>query len=356
MSKSANDSEERAATPRRSRSWVDALLALIARIPGPAWVFFGGVTLFFVVGSAGVRWLDGSQQLGAVDPPVTAYALLTVYGLAAVYYLNETARRSLAAFRPALGTLESEYGELERSLTTMSQPAAVTAIVAGAVVQAVGALTSPVGWGISAHTSILTNVFTVLQQDIFGIFLLIFLFRSIGQLRMIGRIHREATRVNLYDRGPHTAFSRFTLAAAVSVAVPYGLVQAFAAIFAPFSIVEVVLLSLILVASIALFVLPLNGMHRRLVREKVRLASESDQRFESVATRLHEHLRTGDLGDVDSLTTAMSGLMIESDRLKKISTWPWRADTFRGLLSSIALPILLWLITTLLSRVVAGAG
>jgi hypothetical protein len=136
--------------------------------------------------------------------------------------------------------------------------------------------------------------------------------------------------------------------------VPYGLAQTFAGLFSPFSIVDVVLLVLVFAASIVLFVLPLNGMHRRLVREKGRQLSESDQRFEAVAARLHQQINSGTFSDVDALTKAMTGLVVESDRLKKISTWPWRADTVRGLASSIALPVLLWLITTVLSRLAAS--
>jgi hypothetical protein len=93
-------------------------------------------------------------------------------------------------------------------------------------------------------------------------------------------------------------------------------------------------------------------MHRRLVLEKSRLIGESDRRFEAVNERLHIYIDSDQLDRIDDLGKALSALTVEADRLKKISTWPWRADTLRIFLSSIALPIVLWTITTLLSRVI----
>ncbi len=46
----------------------------------------------------------------------------------------------------------------------------------------------------------------------------------------------------------------------------------------------------------------------------------------------------------------MTSLLLERETLKKISTWPWEAETMRGFLSSVGLPILLWFITTYLGR------
>jgi hypothetical protein len=120
------------------------------------------------------------------------------------------------------------------------------------------------------------------------------------------------------------------------------------------SIFEVGLLLSAFLISTALFVLPLNGMHRRLVREKAHQVTESDLRFEALARELHEQVDGRRFEQMDAINKAMASLTIETDKLKKISTWPWRPDTLRGFLSSIALPIVLWIITTLLSRFVVG--
>jgi hypothetical protein len=94
--------------PRHRRtSWVDGLVGLIERVPGPPWVFYACITVFFVAGSTGLRWLDGHEPWDDVDPVRLTYATLTVYGLAVIHYLKRAASRSLTAFRPALGVLYS---------------------------------------------------------------------------------------------------------------------------------------------------------------------------------------------------------------------------------------------------------
>jgi hypothetical protein len=36
------------------------------------------------------------------------------------------------------------------------------------------------------------------------------------------------------------------------------------------------------------------------------------------------------------------------------STWPWRPQTFRGFLSALGLPVLVWLITRFIGRAILG--
>ena len=106
----------------------------------------------------------------------------------------------------------------------------------------------------------------------------------------------------------------------------------------------------VLVVSGAVFVLPLNGMHRRLVREKSRLIQDADGRIERTVRTLHDRVDSGDFSRNAELSSTLTALTIEKENLKKVSTWPWQPDTMRGFLSSIGLPILLWFITRYLGR------
>jgi hypothetical protein len=47
----------------------------------------------------------------------------------------------------------------------------------------------------------------------------------------------------------------------------------------------------------------------------------------------------------------MAGLALEPDRLRHVSTWPWTADTCRGFVSTLGIPLVLWFLTTFLGRV-----
>lgn len=333
-----------------SRSWVDALIAGIERLPGPAWVFYVVVTAFFGIGSVGIRWLDGSVPFPGVDPVPLAFAVASVYPLAIVHLLTRAAQRSLDEFRPALGELEPHYDELRRHLTTMPQWSAVVAAAIGVVLQSIGLLGSDGRWGISADTAMTTTVFTIVGQVAINIFFWVFIFRAARQLSCIVRIHRDATEIHLYDSAPHNAFSRFTLATAVSLTVPYVVLEIFVSFVSAVSILEFAILAFMVAMSIAVFVLPLNGMHRRLVAEKSRQLAVSNRYFELAAAQLHAQVTEGTPEQTERIGTLMTGIALEGDRIRKVSTWPWSAETLRGLVSSVAIPVLLFAITTVLGR------
>jgi hypothetical protein len=346
--------ETRIAPSPRTRSWVDALIALIERIPGPSWLFYLACAVVFGVASVALRWLDGSAQFGTANPVTTAFATGAVYPLAVVHYLNGAGRRSLRDFRPALGALDTRYDDLALSLTRMPQSTAIVALVLGVAAQILGSATSGGTWGITDRTSVGTAVFTVAVQIILDVFFAVFILRAARQLRMIARIHREATNIRLYDRLPHIAFARFTVITAVVVTIPYAIIEVGVGFFGEASLVEIVLLVLSVIFSVALFVVPLTGMHSRLVREKVDQFVQSDRAFEATTTLLHSEVRSGKLEQAESINKVLSSLVIETTHLKAVSTWPWSADTLRGFLSSVALPIVLWLITTAIDQVIPG--
>ena len=91
-------------------------------------------------------------------------------------------------------------------------------------------------------------------------------------------------------------------------------------------------------------------MRRRLVDEKNRLMVESDRHIEMTTRDLHQRVGAGTYERMDDLNKALASLMVEKDNLKKISTMPWEAETMRGFLSSVGLPILLWFVTAYFGR------
>lgn len=334
----------------RHRSWVDGLIAGIERVPGPPWIFYAAVGLLLAGVTVALHWLDGSVPVGEVDWVPTLFALAAIYCLAVVHYLNRAARRSLAQFSPALGELEPQRDAIETRLTTMPQWSAMIAVVIGLAVNAIGLANSGGRWGVSEANAPWTIVFTIATQVVLNVFFWVFVIRTARQLSTIVQIHRDATAIRLSDAAPHNAFARFTLVAAIAVSVPYALLEIFVGVVSTTTVVEIVILVLILLLSLAVFVLPLSGMHGRLVREKTQQLAESHRMAEVAAGRLHSEIESGKTAQIEVLGAALSALSLESDRIRRVSTWPWSADTIRGFLSSITLPVLVFLITTILGR------
>lgn len=113
---------------------------------------------------------------------------------------------------------------------------------------------------------------------------------------------------------------------------------------------DIGILIILLSVATASFILPLNGMHRRLVREKNKLISEADRRFEATINKVHQLVDSDNFEKMDDLNNALASLVIEREVLAKMSTWPWKPATLRGFLTSVALPVILWFLTTYLGR------
>ncbi len=108
------------------------------------------------------------------------------------------------------------------------------------------------------------------------------------------------------------------------------------------------LIFMTLVAATA-FVLPLLGLHRRMVEAKKPLEAAVSQRMEAAITELHRRVDAGDLEGMTELHRTMASLEIERDVLARIPTWPWQPGTLRGVASAVTLPVLVWLIEQILA-------
>jgi hypothetical protein len=337
-------------TRRRARSWVDVVVDLIDRLPGPAWAAYAILIALSVATTVVLRLFDGAS----INPLTIVFAALTFTPFAVMFSVNRAAKRALADFRPALGELEREYDELERRLTTTSVATGIVGAAIGITIVTVGTLTVGGEWGVSPENSPATNAVILATQYILNTSLVTFLLHQVGNLRTISRIHRDATNIQLWNVRPHNAFARVTVLAALAITVPYVAAGILSALFSANPVIATVIVVAAMAVAVLLFVGPLVGMRRRLVREKERQLSETDRVFEAVAAGFRTEVDAGDLSQAGTHESALAVLSAERDRLRRVSTWPWSADTLRAFVTSLAIPILLWLLTSLLGRLLFG--
>ncbi len=298
--------------------------------------------------------MDGSLVAGSISLALLVETPFTVFPLAAQHYLNATARRALHEFRPALQIDDAQFADLEYKLTTVSARAGLIAAAIGAVL-AIGALQSaPASFGLSPASSAATIAITGLFGFFIIAFFLIFIYHTLRQLSTVASIHTMAKQINLFQLGPIYAFSLLTARTGLAIILIvyyeyffFYYLNVYGTLPSPGETVWWV--SLFFVA-LACFVLPLNGIHRRLVQEKSRLLAEANRRMERILSALHQRVDRGEYGKVSGMQTTLAALNAEREMIDKISTWPWRSETLRGFLSSIVFPIVLYLITRLLSR------
>jgi hypothetical protein len=334
-------------------SWVDRFIDWVRRLPGPSWLFYLVLWLALFLMANAVKWLDGSEPLGTIKPFYTVGASDGVYYLALMHYLKGAASVALRAFRPALTVSEVGYNKLRYQLTTLPARGALLAGGIGGAIAALAVLSNPTVPNSYYHTSLLATAFgsadAILIFACFGACI----YQTIHQLTMVSRIHATATRINLFQPDPLYAFSGLT----ARTAMGYLLLADTAVLIMYEFTLEADLMTLgIMAFMVALatvtFVLPLLGMHRRMVEEKTRLESEANQRLEATIAELHRRVDGGDFTDIMSeVNSAIESLEIELSLLAKISTWPWQPGTLRVAISPVLLPVAVWLIQRLLERV-----
>jgi hypothetical protein len=110
------------------------------------------------------------------------------------------------------------------------------------------------------------------------------------------------------------------------------------------------LLGAALALMVAAFLLPLLGMHGRLVAEKARPEVEVNQGMETAYEELQKQVRNKTYTHVDELEKALSGMVRMREVIARLSTWPWQPETLRGVLAAVGLPIVIWLIQYGLQR------
>jgi hypothetical protein len=344
-------------------SWVDRLNDWVSRVPGPAWAFYLGIWLLLILIEGGGKWLDGVEPSFKLRWIYVLYSFYGVYFLAAIHYLDAWAKTAFAAFRPALAAGEAEQSLLLFQLTTM--PARTVWLLSAGILLSQILLYRPLlvplweAMGFS-HYSIAGTLVD------FGIFAFnaisvgIFIYHSLRQLGWISRIHKTATRINLFQLRPLYSLSGLTARTAgilllvgliieqqvashgVMTSDPYALWMSELFMFVTFLAYSLL--------AVAAFFLPLVGLHNLLVREKERLQAEADSRLKAHIQELHQRVDARKLKDADSVYFQLSSLNSERDILAKLPTWPWQPGTLNLILSAVLLPVVLWIVQQLLER------
>lgn len=339
-----------------STSWVDRLMARLESLPGPPWLAYILLTLALALLGHVVRWMDGSLPAGAFDVARLAEAPMAFIMLALMHYLNRNARTAVSSFRPALEITDSEVRRHQHEIATIPRSHARIATASGLGLAAVGVISNPASWGVTEPLTTGSLIHALLVASLVFVFGSVFMVHTVRQLRLVDRIHGIATNINLWHRLPVYSFSTLTAQTGIGIVfiIYYYVFLTYTLdLYGPveLSAFDAFFLAILILLAIASFVVPLHGMHRRLTREKRRLVAEADRRFERTLTRLHELVDSESLEGLDGLNKTFTSLLIERDALAKISTWPWRPETLRGFLSSIAIPIALWLVTNFLGQV-----
>jgi len=321
--------------------WADGL-------PGGGWWVFVLLAAALLAWGQGIEWATGVEPVGTFDPQLLIGVPYGPFGFICLGLGLRIARSSLQAFWPATGWPDAERAAWERRFALTPFWPEVSALALGAV-GAVGALVGLVGGGARSAPDATVIVIAYLPAYLAGYGIaaaggLI----AIRWLRHVARIHREATAVDVFDRGPIYAFSRLTVVVGLTyLAVAYYsvTVNAGAQVGNPASLAFIGFSMLFAIAS---FVLPLWGIHGRLEREKNALRREVDHRINALAGEVYARIDARQFDEIAVINTSIAGVNALRDRIEALPTWPWPPQVLRGFVSALLIPVIVYVATRLI--------
>jgi hypothetical protein len=212
----ANELAESPSAPERVDGYppypagvVDRFLGWVDRLRVPAWFFYLLLLAVLILIFNGLAWIDGTARLGTVELYRSSVPVYPVFVLALIQYLNRVARRSLAAFRPALGAIDKDYERLEYELVTLPRRGTWATLALSLIFTAAYISFTPYLVALIRRSPWVAIVESMVYAFVFGM-IAVYFYHTVRQLRMVSRIHASATDVNLFRLTPLYAFSGLT--------------------------------------------------------------------------------------------------------------------------------------------------
>ena len=328
---------------------VSRFLAWADTLPGHGWWVYPGFLLGLIAYGHAVLWLSGSLAFPTLLPAGTVGVVYGPFALGALAYLNGVAVRSIARFWPATGWPDADRpGWTYRFVTTPGGYGWICLAIG--VVVGIGAFFgSPLGVLGPAAASPMVVLVAAAPSLLFGYGMLPAAVIQIArQLRLVDRIHREARAIDPFDRVPVYAFSAFTARAGlVFLAIAYYSFTVNGA-FQAGNAVSIAVIGVVVLVSVACFVVPLWGIHDRLGREKEALLREVEVRLSTLGSEMYRRVDAGQFDGTKVVGEGIAGVSVLRERIVRLPTWPWPPQLFRGFISALLLPVIVYLVSRLI--------
>jgi hypothetical protein len=328
-------------------AWLDAS-------PWSRWWLIPALLLLQVVWAHAVLWASGRLAVGALESTAATLAVYGPYSLVALWVGLRVGRDALVAFWPATGwPIEEQAAWLDRFARAPARHESVALLVGAvggvlALVAAPDAVLGPSEGRLAVYVAYAPAFVFGYAGGAVGIVL------ALRWLRLVGRIHADATAIDPFDRVPIYAFSRLTVVTGLvfALAVYYSFTAN--ASFQAGNLPSLAFLAATTTFSVAAFVAPLWGIHGRLVRAKEALRLDAERRLTRLEAELHARIDAADFAAAAALNGTLESLTTLRDRVEHLPTWPWPPQLLRGFVSALLLPVVVYLLTRVASSFVGG--
>ena len=339
------------------RSWLDWLTDVIDAVPAPRWVVYAASFAVWTLVTGIVSWLAAIRPFPEIVLSPVVAAAFPVVMLWAMQVLDRVAVRALAEVGPTLELDAAQIEVIARDLRRTPPVGAALAMPIGVAAGIGSVLGSPGGWELRHGDPVATWAVTAVVASVAMTVAIGFVVHAIHQLRLVDAIHRRSVTVDLFRLEPLYAFAKLTsLTGMTLIGIGIGGLLLVSIVIPSFELAptDFVTFGGLLLVAIACFVVPLLGLHDRIEAERDRRLAEAQATLAIVLAEVRRRVAAGDVDGAAKINDAVEAASTGVEAVSRVSTWPWRTETLRGFLSAVFLPILLWLMITLLGRALPG--
>jgi hypothetical protein len=333
-------------TPPFEPSALSRFYAAVERLPGGGWWIYPLLLVAEVAYLETILWLTGRLPLWTISTDGVAGLVYGPYSIAASHYLFRVAGQSMDAFRPASGLSDADFALRRYELVTLPAGRLWVALLLGGIVALGSIVFAPASALAPYGQTPLAALLVLGPAALFGYVMFpVVAYQTIRELRAVERLHREATALDLFDTAPIYAFSRLTMQIGLAfVFVGYYSLTVNAG-FQAGNLFSLATVGSGVLLGVACFIVPLWGIHGRLVADKTRLVRGVNLRAQALQEELYRRVDALNLAAIKEVTDALGGVYATRDQVARLPTWPWPPQVLRGFISAILLPVVVFLIT-----------
>lgn len=317
----------------------DIFLKQMQELPTFVWllIYTGSLGLLMVAFN-GLGWITGTLPAGQIDLYRSSIPVYPIGSIMLIDYLNRVAQDALLGFRPAMRVNDNQYGILAYKLVTMPRRGVWVTVILSLLAAAV----------YLSNTAYITDwiyrfpLIAIVECLFYGIafcFMGIFFYHTGWQLWMVNQIHAQALHIDLFDRAPLYAFSKLSSRTGIALLLMnyFGMVTD-PATFSNIALINVTLIAFVL--AIASFLLPLQGIYRRIMVEKRYLQQKMNLQLSTVFREIHDADNQQVASKVEHNAQLLRGIQTTRKIINTIPAFPWERSTLIGFISAVILPFL----------------
>lgn len=306
-------------------SLFDSVLNWVQNLPFPVWVICLVALGLLIVAFNALAWITGLTPVGTFDVYRSSIPFYPIGSMMLIAYLNRVARGAFATFRPTLTISEPEYLYLEYQLVTTPRRGVHITLLVSLGVGILYIANTPYIHTLFQEAPLIAVIECVFYSFAFGI-MGIYFYHTVWQLTVVSRIHAMLTHIDLFNREPLYAFSRLSSHAGISLLLMnfFGIVTD-PATFSNIALINVTIIAFVL--AILCFILPLQGIYRRIITEKRRLTQAIDEEIGTLIRYVYAGNDTPVADDVMRQTIKLNSLATIRKTIEDIPTLPLQRGT-----------------------------